>query len=70
MNCCSCAAIHLILLLISIYLSCSVRSQIDGLNLEGVQSARILTSPDYTNERYMIRWIEVFLLQINENSRR
>lgn len=47
-----------------------VRSQIDGLNLEGVQSARIFSSPDYTNERYLIRWIEVFLLQINENSRR
>lgn len=49
---------------------CSVRSQIDGLNLEGVQSARIFSSPDYANERYLIRWIEVFLLQINENSRR
>lgn len=53
-----------------VLLYCSVRSQIDGLNLEGVQSARIFSSPDYTNERYLIRWIEVFLLQINENSRR
>lgn len=47
-----------------------VRSQIDGLNLEGVQSARIFSNPDYANDRYLIRWIEVFLLQINDNGRR
>ncbi|KAH9420569.1 Zinc finger FYVE domain-containing protein 9 [Dermatophagoides pteronyssinus] len=47
-----------------------VRSQIDGLNLEGIQSARIFSNPDYANERYLIRWTEVFLLQINDNGRR
>ena len=47
-----------------------VRSQIDETNLEGVQSARIFSSPDFTNDRFLIRWTEIFILQINENTRR
>ncbi|UXI18193.1 Krueppel-like factor 2 [Sarcoptes scabiei] len=47
-----------------------VRSQIDGLNLEGAESSIIFSNPDYANERYLIRWIEIFLLQLNDNGRR
>ena len=47
-----------------------VRSPIDGLNLEGIQSVRIYNGTDYTNDKLVIRWTEVFFLQINEMSRR
>ena len=43
---------------------------IDGLNLEGIQSVRIYNGTDYTNDKLVIRWTEVFFLQINEMSRR
>lgn len=47
-----------------------VRSQIDGMNLEGLHSTRIFSTPDFANDRYLIRWVEIFLLQMNEASPR
>lgn len=47
-----------------------VRSQVDGMNLEGLHSTRIFSTPDFSNDRYLIRWIEIFLLQMNEDSPR
>ncbi|CAG2177294.1 unnamed protein product [Oppiella nova] len=47
-----------------------VRSPIDATNLEGIQSIRIYNGTDYTNNKFVIRWTEVFFLHVNENSRR
>lgn len=44
-----------------------VRSPVDGRSLEGVQSTRIHTSTDYAGEHYLIRWTEVFFLELDEN---
>ncbi|XP_035213773.1 zinc finger FYVE domain-containing protein 9-like isoform X2 [Stegodyphus dumicola] len=45
-----------------------VRSPIDGRSLEGVSNLRIHTSTDYAGENYLIRWTEVFFLEVDENS--
>ncbi|CAG2103339.1 unnamed protein product [Medioppia subpectinata] len=47
-----------------------VRSPIDATNLEGIQSIRIFNGTDYTNNKFVIRWTEVFFLHVNELSRR
>ncbi|XP_054161437.1 zinc finger FYVE domain-containing protein 9-like [Oppia nitens] len=47
-----------------------VRSPIDATNLEGIQSIRIYNGTDYTNNKLIIRWTEVFFLQLNEMNRR
>ncbi|XP_054709295.1 zinc finger FYVE domain-containing protein 9-like [Uloborus diversus] len=43
-----------------------VRSPIDGRSLEGVPNLRIHTSTDYAGENFLIRWTEVFFLDVDE----
>lgn len=45
-----------------------MRSPIDYRSLEGVPSLRIHTSTDYAGDNYLIRWTEVFFLEVDENS--
>lgn len=47
-----------------------VRSPIDAMDLEGIQSIRIYNGTDYTNDKFVIRWTEVFFQKVNEMSRR
>lgn len=44
-----------------------VRSPIDNRSLEGVQSIRIHTGTDYAGEYHLLRWTEVFFLQMDES---
>ncbi|CAL1265075.1 unnamed protein product [Larinioides sclopetarius] len=43
-----------------------VRSPIDGKSFEGIPNLRIHTSTDYAGENYLIRWTEVFFLDVDE----
>ncbi|XP_067137387.1 zinc finger FYVE domain-containing protein 9 isoform X2 [Centruroides vittatus] len=47
-----------------------VRSPIDNRSLEGIQSIRIHTGTDYAGEYHLIRWTEVFFLQMDESGNR
>uniref|UniRef100_T1J9R9 FYVE-type domain-containing protein n=1 Tax=Strigamia maritima TaxID=126957 RepID=T1J9R9_STRMM len=49
-----------------------VKSPIDNMAMDGIQSIRIHGGTDYAGERWLIRWTEVFLIQTDEliNSRR
>ncbi|GIY83355.1 zinc finger FYVE domain-containing protein 9 [Caerostris extrusa] len=44
----------------------NVRSPIDGKSFEGVSNLRIHTSTDYAGENYLIRWTEVFFLDVDD----
>lgn len=41
-----------------------VRSCIDGRSLEGIPSIRLYRGNDYENEKYAIRWTELFLIEM------
>ncbi|XP_014662527.1 PREDICTED: zinc finger FYVE domain-containing protein 9-like isoform X2 [Priapulus caudatus] len=47
-----------------------VKSQIDGRLMDGVTSLRIHNSTDYLGDSRVIRWTEVFLLQVPDGSSR
>ncbi|KAG8194458.1 hypothetical protein JTE90_011066 [Oedothorax gibbosus] len=46
-----------------------VVSPIDDKCLEGIPNLRIHSATDYASENYLIRWTEVFFLDVDENSR-
>jgi len=58
---------HCIILLSSLF---RVKSCVDGSSLEGVCSIRMYNPTDFEGDKYMIRWTEMFLVQMSENARR
>lgn len=42
-----------------------VRSNIDGKPLDGIPSIRVHNGIDYSGALRLIRWTEVFILQVN-----
>lgn len=50
--------------------SCRVKSPVDGMSLEGVESVPVHNATDYVGERFAIRWTEVFFLQTESGSSR
>lgn len=47
-----------------------VKSPVDGMALDGVESIHIHNATDYVGEHYAIRWTEVFFLQTESGSSR
>ncbi|PVD22658.1 hypothetical protein C0Q70_15913 [Pomacea canaliculata] len=47
-----------------------VRSAVDGMSLDGVESIRVHNAADYITDYYAIRWTEVFFLQTESGSSR
>jgi MAD (mothers against decapentaplegic) interacting protein len=45
------------------YFNIGVRSPIDGMSLEGVNSIRLFQGTDYASNKYLIRWTELFLIE-------
>ena len=43
-----------------------VRSCIDGLPLEGIRSIRMYNGTDFEGDKFLIRWVELFLIQNTE----
>jgi len=41
---------------------CSVKSVVDGLSLDGIDSLRIHTATDYISKEHVIRWTELFFV--------
>ena len=40
-----------------------VQSPIDGLSLEDVESVRVRGATDYSSERHIVRWTELFIVR-------
>ncbi|KAK7100156.1 uncharacterized protein [Littorina saxatilis] len=47
-----------------------VKSPVDGMSMEGVESVHVHNATDYVGERFAIRWTEVFFLQTESGSSR
>ncbi|XP_076462589.1 uncharacterized protein LOC143294953 isoform X2 [Babylonia areolata] len=47
-----------------------VKSPVDGMSLEGVESVQVHNATDYVGERYAIRWTQLFFLQTESGSSR
>nr|KAG5713953.1 hypothetical protein BaRGS_020281 [Batillaria attramentaria] len=47
-----------------------VKSPVDGMSMDGVESIYIHNATDYVGEHYAIRWTEVFFLQTESGSSR
>ena len=50
-----------------VYSFFSVKSPIDNMLMDGIDSLHIYSSPDYVGENQIIRWTEVFFIQ-NDDS--
>ena len=44
----------------------SIKSEIDGRAMDGVPSVKIHAGTDYIGQGYVIRWTEVFIIQVRE----
>ena len=47
-----------------------MKSNIDGIPLDGIKSVRIHNFTDYLGETKYIRWTEVFLIELNQTESR
>lgn len=43
-----------------------VKSPVDGMNMDGIESLRIHHATDYIGEKYILRWTEIFFIQNEE----
>ncbi len=49
------------------YINRNVVSVIDGMSMQGIKSMRLNSPSDYVNDTKSIRWIEIFLVQVEED---
>lgn len=43
-----------------------MKSPVDGMAMDGVESSRIQSSTDHVGERHTIRWTEIFFIQVGK----
>jgi len=45
-----------------------VKSPVDGMLMDGIESLRIQSATDHVGERHTIRWTEIFFIQVDVSS--
>lgn len=45
---------------------CSIKSPVDEKQMDGIPSVKIHSGTDYISNSHLIRWTEVFILQVRE----
>lgn len=50
------------------WLCCSIKSPVDEKQMDGVPSVKIHSGTDYISNSHLIRWTEVFILQVREGN--
>ena len=50
----------------NIFLFLRVKSPVDGLSMDGIESLHIQNSPDYLGDGHTIRWTHIFFIQNEE----
>lgn len=51
------------------WLCCSIKSPVDEKQMDGIPSVKIHSGTDYISNSHLIRWTEVFILQVRKGDR-
>jgi hypothetical protein len=55
---------YLIIAFWALFDYCRVKSPVDGMNMDGIESLRIHHATDYIGEKNIMRWTEIFFIQV------